>query len=332
MDIAALRRFLLDCDVAVQGELVAEPIDGGRSNLTFKVRDERSTWVVRRPPVSGSTPSAHDMGREYAVTKALRGSAVPVARTVALDADGRALGVPLSIVEFVDGAVIRSQDDLSALSSAQVDGVVESLVKTMAALHAVDYQAVGLGSFGRPEGFLTRQVALWARQWERVKGRELPDMAALTTGLADLVPKTPPVASIVHGDFRIDNTILDRDRPEVIRAVVDWELSTIGDPLSDVALMCVYRSAAFDLVLGISAAWTSPRLPSADALAERYARASGRDLTDWNFYLALANLKLAVISEGISHRSRLGSDAGSDAAGAMRATPEFVAAGLAALR
>ncbi len=331
MDIAALEQFLRDQGVDVRGALRVELISGGRSNLTFAAADDVSRWVVRRPPVAGLTPSAHDMAREFTVTSALRDSAVPVARTVAFDADGTALGAPMTVVDFVDGTVVRDQDDLAAFSDDQVTAATTALVRVLADLHAVDPDAVGLSRFGRPTGFVERQVTLWASQWERVKTRDLPDVATLRSALVDAVPGRS-AASIVHGDFRIDNTILDTADPGRVRAVVDWELSTLGDPLTDVALMCVYRSPIFDLVLGSRAAWTSDRLPTPDALAQTYATAAGRDLDDWGFYLALANFKLGVIGEGITHRARQGSDAGAAADRAAEATPEFMAAGLRALR
>jgi aminoglycoside phosphotransferase (APT) family kinase protein len=204
-------------------------------------------------------------------------------------------------------------------------------MRVLADLHAVDPGAVGLERFGRPEGFLARQVNLWASQWDRVKTRELPDVAALHAGLSDALPPES-AASIVHGDFRIDNTILDSADPGQVRAVVDWELSTLGDPLTDAALMCVYRAPSFDLVLGVRAAWTSDRMPTPDELAQAYTTVSGRDLAHWGFYLGLANFKLGVIAEGITHRARHGSDAGSAAERAAEATPEFMAAGLHALK
>ncbi|MGB3334554.1 MAG: phosphotransferase family protein [Mycobacterium sp.] len=336
LDPVALRQYLTANDVPVRGELTVELIAGGRSNLTFKVSDESSAWVVRRPPLGGLTPSAHDVGREFVVTDKLYGTGVPIARPVALDAEGAVCGAPLTVTEFVTGRVYRHKDDLDALSDAELAANAKVLVQALVDLHAVDYRAVGLESFGRPDGFLERQVRLWARQWELVKtpANDVAlshDVSKLAAALADAIPQTSQ-PSVVHGDFRIDNTICDPERADVIRAVVDWELSTLGDPLTDIALMCAYRSPAFDLVFGHPAAWTSARLPSADALAEEYARLSGRDLSDWNFYLALANFKIGVIAEGITHRAQHGAKDVQNAGEAAQAAPEFVVAARNALK
>jgi len=336
LDPVALRKYLAANDVPVHGELTVELIAGGRSNLTFKVSDESSAWVVRRPPLGGLTPSAHDVGREFAVTEKLYGTGVPIARPIAFDADGTVCGAPLTVTEFVTGRVYRHKDDLDTLSDADLVANAAALVRVLVDLHAVDYRAVGLESFGRPDGFLERQVRLWARQWDLVKTPRndvalSDDVTKLTAALTDALPQTSQ-PSVVHGDFRIDNTICDPEQAELIRAVVDWELSTLGDPLTDIALMCVYRSSAFDLVFGHPAAWTSSRLPSADVLAEEYARRSGRDLADWNFYLALANFKIGVIAEGIAHRARHGAKDVQNAAAAAQAAPEFLAAARKALK
>ncbi|GAA1880197.1 putative kinase, aminoglycoside phosphotransferase (APT) family [Williamsia serinedens] len=330
MDPVALRSFLADSGVEVAGDLDVHLISGGRSNLTFGVTDGATKWVVRRPPTSGLTPSAHDMNREWTVTRALQGTAVPVARTVAFDAEGTVLGAPCTVVEFVEGTVIRSASELDALDDAAVDRNVDALIRTLADLHAVDHEAVGLGEFGRPEGFVARQVKTWTRQWGIVKTRELPDVEKLAGLLADNIP-TDSANAIVHGDFRVDNTILDADDPGVVRAVVDWEMSTLGDPITDVALMCVYRQPIFDRVLGLSAAWTSDRYPDTDDLAQRYATAAGVEMAHWGFYLALANFKLGVIGEGIAYRALQGSSSGEGAEKAAEATQEFMAAGLRAL-
>ncbi|MDR6908368.1 aminoglycoside phosphotransferase (APT) family kinase protein [Rhodococcus fascians] len=330
MNRVALERFLRAEGIDVDGELTVEMISGGRSNLTYKVYDDTSTWVVRRPPTSGLTPSAHDMAREWAVTDALASTAVPVAETVAFDREGAVLGAPMTVVRFVPGRVVRTREDLRDLTDEQVADNAAELVRVLAELHAVDPAAVGLEKFGRPDGFVARQVATWARQWQTVKTRELPDVDRLHRALEAAVP-TRSAASIVHGDFRVDNTILDAEDVSSVAAVVDWEMSTLGDPLTDVALMCVYRQPVFDAVLGADAAWTSDRYPSAADLVQQYAVRSGREVDNWGFYVALANFKLGVIGEGITHRALSGSDTGAGARNAAEATGEFIAAGLRAL-
>lgn len=329
LDLAALQRFFEDRGVSTAGELRARLISGGKSNLTFEVFDDVSRWVLRRPPTAGLTPSAHDVAREYRVCAALQGSAVPVAPAVALCEDESVMGAPFAVTGFVEGRVIRTVDDLDRLSDAEIDASVEELVRVLAALHAVDHRAVGLEAFGRPDGYLSRQVALWARQWERVKTRDLPDLDRLHARLQDAVPTASQVA-IVHGDYRIDNTLVADDDPGRVVAVVDWELSTLGDPLADLAQMCVYRHPALDVILGEPAAWTSERLPSAEAIAQTYTSVTSRDLGDWGFYLGLAHFKLAVIAEGITHRHRAGATTGEGFAHACEAVPPLVAAGLAA--
>ncbi|HET8994758.1 MAG TPA: phosphotransferase family protein [Rhodococcus sp. (in: high G+C Gram-positive bacteria)] len=331
LDLPALQRFLSGSGVGVEGELRAELIAGGKSNLTYGIFDDTSKWVLRRPPTAGLTPSAHDVAREFRITSALQDSGVPVARTIALCEDDAVMGAPFTVVEHVDGRVIRSKDDLDTLTDDEIARCTDELVRVIAALHNVDFRAVGLGELGRPDGYVTRQVKLWASQWGRVKTRELPDLERLHASLTDSIPESP-APSIVHGDYRIDNTILDRNDVGTIAAVVDWELSTLGDPLTDLALMCVYRHPALDDVLGFPAAWTSPRLAANDDLVQRYAVASGRDIAHWDFYMGLAYFKLAVIAEGINHRWRVGATIGDGFDKAGEAVPALVAAGLDAMK
>jgi aminoglycoside phosphotransferase (APT) family kinase protein len=289
------------------GDLSAELLSGGRSNLTFLICDGVSRWVLRRPPLHGVTPSAHDVAREFRVIAALQDSAVPVARAVTACDDGTVLGAPFQMVEFVPGRVARTRADLDALGDASVvSNCVDGLIAVLAALHGVDPVAVGLNDFGRPTGYLERQVERWAAQWTHVRRADddrNSDAERLRAALAASVPRHS-VTSIVHGDYRIDNTILDPTDPTRVRAVVDWEMSTLGDPLADAALMCVYRDPVFDDILGTPAAWTAPAMPSADELAQRYSLASHRRIDHWSFYIALACFKLAVIAAGIEHRAR----------------------------
>jgi aminoglycoside phosphotransferase (APT) family kinase protein len=327
--VEALRRLFGRLGVPFSGDLHVEVLTGGRSNLTYKVWDDDiSAWVVRRPPTAGLTPSAHDVVREYTIMEALQSTSVPVPPTVGCDPTGTELGAPTTVVQFVRGRVVRDRSDFAQFSDSQARAAGFALADHLAKMHAIDYRAVGLT--GRPIGFLNRQITLWAQQWARVKTRDLADAETLYARLSN-TPSPDSHGALIHGDFRIDNTILDPDHSSKLRAIVDWELSTIGDPLTDIALMCVYRQPAFDLVLGEEAAWTSPRLPTASELAERYAKSAGCDLAGWNFYLALANFKVAVIAEGIAYRARQGSAGGDRSPRVAEATREFMAAGLRAL-
>ena len=330
LDLDALDRHLRAEGIARAGDLRAELIAGGRSNLTFLVFDDASKWVLRRPPLHGLTPSAHDMAREYRVVAALAGTPVPVARAVTMRNDNSVLGAPFQMVDHVDGRVVRTAAELAALGDQTViDNCIDALIKALSDLHAVDPYAVGLGDFGKPDGYLERQVRRWGSQWEHVR---LPDDARdddvrrLHAALADAVPPQSGT-SIVHGDYRIDNTVLDAEDATVVRAVLDWEMSTLGDPLSDAALMCVYRNPMFGHI-HTDAAWSSDLVPPADELADRYSKVSGRDLAHWDFYMALAYFKLAIIAAGIDYRRREGAD-GPEQVG--EAVAPMIAAGLAAL-
>lgn len=331
VDLAALQRHLEQQGLDVAGPLSGAPLGGGRSNLTALVEDGVHSWVLRRPPVSGLTESAHDVAREWRVCQALQGSAVPVPPTVLLCEDPSVLGAPFAVTGWISGSVIRRREDLQRFGDAELAGATTALVRVLAALHQVDVQQVGLGGFGRPEGFVPRQVQLWWRQWGQVKGRELADVDRLFRGLERACPPGQGRVGIIHGDFRIDNTIVAPDDPAQIRAVVDWELSTVGDVQTDLALMCVYRHPALDVILGHPAAWASPRLPSPDTIAQTYVEHTGHDLAHWPFYLALAAFKLAVIAEGISYRARQGAAADATAAAAAQAVPELIGLGLSEL-
>lgn len=330
LDVAALEKFFRATVPGFDGLLGSELLHGGRSNLTYLLTVGSKRWVLRRPPLGGLTPSAHDMGREYRVVDALQVTDVPVARTVLLCDDASVIGAPFSVVSHVDGVVLRSVADLEPVSQSDLDNCAQALMTALARLHAVPYAEVGLAEFGRPEGYLGRQVRRWRDQWQRVATREVSDVDRLHARLAESVPAEAG-ASIVHGDFRIDNAILAADRIEEVRAIVDWEMATLGDPLADLGLSLVYRDPAFGPVLGGGAASTSERMPSGDVLAEWYARASGRDLGELDFYLALGYFKIAVIAEGIHARYLSGKTVGEGFDTVGEAVPELVAAGLKAL-
>jgi aminoglycoside phosphotransferase (APT) family kinase protein len=298
------------------GQLTATAIPGGRSNLTVRLEDGVSAWVLRTPPHAGRTPSAHDVAREFRVTSALAGTGVPVARAVALCEEPEVMGGPFAIAELAPGVTVQSRAELDALDRDVVSAATVELVDVLVRLHHVDHEAIGLGDFARPDAHAERQLRRWSGQWEFVGTPDLDPLAhEVATQLGRELPEQR-ATGIVHGDFRIDNVLLDFDRPagSQVTAVLDWELSTLGDPVADVAMMCAYRTPAFDLVIGSPTAWSSPALPSGDELAAAYERAGGVALDGWEFHRSLACYKVAVIAAGIAHRAREGHDAGADSA------------------
>ena len=334
LDLVALDRHLRSIGIPRAGELRAELIAGGRSNLTFLVFDDASKWVLRRPPLHGLTPSAHDMAREYRVVAALEDTPVPVARAVTMRNDDSVLGAPFQMVEYVPGRVVRYTEELEALGDKDtINGCVDALIRVLADLHSLDPEAVGLGDFGKPSGYLERQVRRWGGQWELVRRQDDPcdaDVKRLYSALAEAIPPQSR-SSIVHGDYRIDNTMLDAQDATRVRAVLDWEMSTLGDPLSDAALMCVYRHPMFNMIHA-SSAWASPLMPEADDLANRYSLAAGQSLDNWDFYIALGYFKVAIIAGGISFRGRMGGGVADDTDKVAEAVAPLVAAGLSALK
>lgn len=290
----------------------AELIIGGKSNLTFTLRSEAGELVLRRPPTGNLLPSAHDMAREARVQRGLASTDVPVPRIVLAD-EGDLIGVQFYVMEKVPGHVVRDQlPDGWAETPEERRAMAFALADTLAALHAVDYEAVGLGDYGRPEGFMARQVRRWSGQWEKSRSREVPEMEELARRLAADVPRQQR-ATIVHGDFRTDNVIYDAGDPGRINAVLDWELSTLGDPMSDVGLLMLYwREAGEDglsLIPGVS---HLPGFPSRAEMLDRYATTAGVDLDDLTWYQAFAHFKFAVIVQGVSARSKAGAMGGQD--------------------
>lgn len=334
LDLAALDAHLKAVGIPRSGELRAELVSGGRSNLTFLVADDASKWVLRRPPLHGLTPSAHDMAREYRVVAALADTPVPVARAVTMRDDESVGGAPFQMVEYVPGRVVRHAGELEALGDKDaISDCVDALIRVLADLHAVDPDAVGLGDFGKPNGYLDRQVRRWGSQWELVKrenDRFDDDVRRLHSALAEAIPAQSR-SSIVHGDYRIDNTILDSEDPTRVRAVLDWEMSTLGDPLSDAALMCVYRHPLFN-VIHASSAWASPLMPDADDLAQRYSLAAEQQLHNWDFYMALGHFKVAIIAAGIAFRARMGGGVAVDTDQVDEAVGPLITEGLKLLR
>ncbi len=328
LDLGALDAYFAANVPGVAGPLTGELIAGGRSNLTYRVTDGSTTWVVRRPPLGHLTPTAHDMGREVRVMSALGPAGVPVPATVAYCDDTAVIGAPFSVVAFVPGTIVRGEKDAAALDPAAAHAAANALVDTLAKLHAVDYVAAGLGGFGRPEGFLERQVRRWYGQWGRVQTRALPDLERLHERLASRVP-TESAASVVHGDYRLDNVLLAPGDTGRIAAILDWEMAALGDPLADLGLLCVYWDPACGAILPDGhAPSANPGFPTVDALIDLYARASHRDVSNLGFYRALGYFKLAIIAEGIHGRFLAGLTVGEGFETVGHAVPALAARGL----
>ena len=290
----------------VRPPLSFAPLPGGRSNLTFRVTDAAgATWVLRRPPLHGVLPSAHDMGREHRVISALATTPVPVPEAFGLCQDPAVTGAPFYLMGYVEGIVPRDEASVARLAEPARAAAADSLVDALVALHEVDPDRVGLGRLGRREGYLERQLARWRRQLEQAATRPLPALDEVHRRLSATVPAQVGPARIVHGDFRIDNAVLSPAGQ--VLAVLDWELCTLGDPLADVGLLQVYWAEPGDETLPLVTAPTlMPGFPTRAALAEAYATGSGRDLSRLDYYVAFAYWKLAVVLEGVVARHASG--------------------------
>ena len=293
--------------------LVATLVSGGKSNLTFELTSEAGVLILRRPPSGALLPSAHDMRREVRVQRALAGTPVPVPRVVAEEPTGELLGVPFYVMEKVPGHCIRGTlPEGYAQTPEERTALADALTDVLAALHMLDPESIGLGDHGRPSGYLERQIRRWCDQWNRTKTRDVPAVDELAARLARRMPPERRPA-IVHGDYRLDNCLMDRDDPSRVRAVLDWELSTLGDPLADLGMLLFYwREPGEEELALIPAVSHLPGFPPRSHLAERYAARTGVDLTEIAFYEAFACFKYAVIAQGIAVRVAAGAMAGQD--------------------
>ncbi|MCD0452745.1 phosphotransferase family protein [Actinocorallia sp. API 0066] len=303
LDLPRLTRWLAETLPDAGEPTGAALIAGGRSNLTYRVDFADRSVALRRPPLGHVLPTAHDMVREHRVLSALDAAGgVPVPRPLGLCTDKDVLGADFYVMDWVDGTILRTLEDAERLEPGQAAVISDRLAEAFAAIHTLDVAEAGLGDFGRPEGYMARQLKRWGQQWERSNTRELPAYDRLVARLEAGLPDNPR-SSLVHGDFRLDNALV-RLKPEpTIAAVVDWEMSTLGDPLADLGLTLVYWAEPGEPQLPVGSTITAaPGFPTRAAFTERYAELTGFDVSGLDYYVAFGCFKLAVILEGIHAR------------------------------
>ncbi len=330
LDLGRFGPWLRSNLAGVHGDLSARLVTGGKSNLTYEVTDGSTAWIVRRPPLGHVLATAHDMAREYRVMRALWGTAVPVPATHLICQDDSLIGAPFYVMARVAGTPYRHAAELEPLGSERTRAIALRLLDTLAALHEVDPEAVGLADFGRAEGYLQRQLSRWRKQMAASRTRELPAAERLYELVAGAIPNEQP-GTIVHGDFRLDNVLFDDDdRPT---AVLDWEMATLGDPLADLSLMLMYgRVSGTQLAADVSDVTLAAGYPEEEAIVRRYAERTGRDVSHLGFYLGLSAYKLAAILEGIHYRHVHGQTVGPGFDGLSDRVDVLLDVGLSAIR
>lgn len=313
-DAPRLARWLSANGVASGEQLDdIELIAGGRSNLTYRLGLGGSRLVLRRPPLGHVLPTAHDMTREYRVLTALSGTDIPVPTPVAICDDTDVIGAPFYVMGYVEGRVLRTRQDGEQVTPDQARQLSERLAEMLSAIHGVDIEAVGLTGFGRPQGYLARQLARWQRQWELSNTRDMPGYDRLVERLAAGLPSDGD-HTLVHGDFRLDNMLVTLGAHPAVAAVVDWEMSTLGDPLADLGLTLIYWADPGDpewMNISVGSSITAgPGFLRRAEIASRYAELTGRDLSRIGYYMAFGCFKLAVVLEGIHARFQQGKTVG----------------------
>jgi aminoglycoside phosphotransferase (APT) family kinase protein len=312
LPLTRLEGWMRDHIEGFRGTLGAEQFEGGQSNPTYKLLAGSGSYVLRRKPLGQLLPSAHAVDREYRVMRALAGTAVPVPKVHALCEDDSVIGSAFYVMEFLDGRIFWDPR-LPGLSTAERPAMFQSMNAVIAALHSVDYVEVGLTEFGRPGNYMARQVARWSRQYQASETEKQPAMDQLIEWLPrHLPPEDEP--RIVHGDYRIDNLIIHPTEPRVI-GVLDWELSTIGDPLADFAYHAMAWRVTPELFRGLAGVdLAALGIPSEDDYVAAYSAQTGYGRTsDWEFYIVYSLFRLAAIMQGIAKRAIDGTAASREA-------------------
>jgi aminoglycoside phosphotransferase (APT) family kinase protein len=313
-DEARLEHYLTDRMSGFRGPLTVRQFVGGQSNPTYMLETPAARFVMRKKPSGTLLQSAHQVEREFRIIKALAATDVPVPRVDLLCEDIDVIGTAFFVMDYVAGRIFR--DPLMPDSSPEERAACyDSMNEVLARLHKVDFRAVGLGDYGRPAAYVERQVARWSKQYEASKAEEIPEMDRLIGWLTQHIP--PDETTIAHGDYRMENIIFDPSEPRVV-AVLDWELSTLGHPLSDLGWACrpYHCPPGIDGVLSFQDVdRVSPGIPSEEKFVASYCRRVGRPaVPNWMFFVAFSFFRAAAIAQGIAMRAKIGTASAPDAA------------------
>ena len=326
IDIGRLAEFMRAHVDGFRGNLTVERFEGGQSNPTYKLTAGQSRYVLRRKPPGKLLPSAHAVDREYRVITALAAAGFPVPRSRVLCMDESVIGTAFYIMDYVEGRVFWDQS-LPGSSAAERAAIYDEMNRVIAALHTVDYDAIGLGDYGRPGNYFARQIDRWTRQYRSSESERIDPMDRLIEWLPCNIPSGDET-SIVHGDYRLDNLLFHPTQPRVL-AVLDWELSTLGHPLADFAYNCMswhVSPAVFRGLAGVDLGTLG--IPEEAAYVRAYCGRTAREsIGNWDFYLAFNLFRLAAILQGIAGRARDGTAASADAIGVGRAARPLAEAG-----
>lgn len=313
IDVANVTKWMAE-HVSAAGPLTFELIAGGRSNLTYRVTDANGvSYALRRPPTSHVLPTAHDMVREHTIISALYPNGVPVAKPLGLCTDESVNERPFYVMEFVEGAILRDRAQAEAAFDVATRRVIgDNLASTLAQLHAIDVNAVGLGELARHDGYIERQLRRWRGQYEQMKVEGV-DHGGIVEAVGDQLAASIPTqqrVSVVHGDYRLDNTVLNEAGG--VRAILDWEICTLGDPMADLGLLLVYWSERNDATAALlgAAPTTAEGFSTRAQVLAAYAANTDLDVSDVNYYQAFGYWKLACILQGVFARYSAGATAG----------------------
>jgi aminoglycoside phosphotransferase (APT) family kinase protein len=299
-DLEALERYMERQVEGFRGPLTVRQFRGGQSNPTYYLEAGDRQYVLRRKPPGKLLPSAHAVDREYRVITALAGSGVPVPRTYALCEDPDVIGTPFYVMAYVPGRVLPDPR-LPGAATAERAAIYDAMNEVLARLHTVDWQAAGLADFGRPGNYVARQIHRWTSQYRASETEAIPAMERLIAWLPEHIP-APDETTLVHGDYRLGNMIIHPTAPRVA-AVLDWELSTLGHPLGDLAYHCLPFRLRHDQFEGFAGEARPAGIPSEDEYLATYCRRTGRDgIPSWDFYVAFAMFRLGAIAQGIMGR------------------------------